>query len=119
MAGLAGKVKSFEVESFEIFWRDIMAANSVPGSVGWMDLTVENADEVAQFYEQVVGWERQGIDMGGYEDWCMGPPGASAPAGSAITAIVPNCPMFRNGQTTFPPRRVHFSRLDSRSDTET
>lgn len=67
-----------------------MAANSVTGSVGWMDLTVENADEVAQFYEQVVGWERQGIDMGGYEDWCVGPPGASAPAGGICHARGPN-----------------------------
>lgn len=41
------------------------------GRVAWMDLTVENADEVSQFYKEVVGWEVQSFDMGGYNDYCM------------------------------------------------
>jgi predicted enzyme related to lactoylglutathione lyase len=41
------------------------------GHVAWHDLTVPNAGEVRDFYEAVVGWTAQGIDMGGYEDFSM------------------------------------------------
>jgi predicted enzyme related to lactoylglutathione lyase len=44
------------------------------GSIGWMDLTVENADAVRDFYSQVVGWKFTGLDMGGYSDYCMAEP---------------------------------------------
>jgi uncharacterized protein len=45
------------------------------GSVGWFDLTVENADEVREFYRNVVGWTETALDMGGYSDHCMNQPG--------------------------------------------
>lgn len=49
--------------------------NQAPvGSIGWMDLTVENADEVRNFYSEVVGWTFSGLDMGGYDDYCMNEP---------------------------------------------
>lgn len=41
------------------------------GKIGWHDLTVENADEVRDFYSAVAGWTVQGCDMGGYEDYSM------------------------------------------------
>lgn len=46
------------------------------GTAGWMDLTVPDAPRVRAFYEKVVGWTSVPIDMGGYEDHCMMPPGA-------------------------------------------
>ena len=46
------------------------------GTVGWMDLTVENAQDVRDFYGEVVGWSASDIDMGGYSDFCMNTPGA-------------------------------------------
>lgn len=52
-----------------------------PGSVSWFDLTVPNADEVRDFYSAVAGWTPAPVDMGGYNDYCMMPPGAAAPAG--------------------------------------
>ena len=45
------------------------------GSVSWADLTVENADEIRDFYGQVVGWQPVGLAMGGYSDYCMNEPG--------------------------------------------
>ena len=42
-----------------------------PGTIGWQDLTVLNAEEVRDFYKAVVGWESRGEDMGGYEDYHM------------------------------------------------
>lgn len=41
------------------------------GAVNWMDLTVENAEELRDFYSSVVGWESDDVDMDGYNDFCM------------------------------------------------
>ncbi|WP_164084701.1 VOC family protein [Alteromonas flava] len=47
------------------------------GSMGWLDVTVENATEVKDFYTQVVGWEAEGLSMGDYEDYMMKAAGES------------------------------------------
>jgi predicted enzyme related to lactoylglutathione lyase len=56
-----------------------MKKNQV-GSILWSDLTVPDAVAVSGFYSAVVGWKTQGLDMGGYEDFCMMPPDAKQPA---------------------------------------
>ncbi|RMH27782.1 MAG: VOC family protein [Planctomycetota bacterium] len=50
-----------------------------PGAVGWMDLTVGDAPAVRDFYHAVVGLTHAGVDMGGYEDYTMSPPGGGDP----------------------------------------
>ncbi|MBI4874654.1 MAG: VOC family protein [Acidobacteria bacterium] len=45
-----------------------------PGQIGWCDLTVPNAEAIRDFYRKVVGWSSSGLDMGGYEDYCMNLP---------------------------------------------
>jgi predicted enzyme related to lactoylglutathione lyase len=52
-----------------------------PGSIGWVDLTVPDAGRVRDFYSAVVGWTPTGLDMGGYEDFCMNAPGGATVAG--------------------------------------
>jgi predicted enzyme related to lactoylglutathione lyase len=42
-----------------------------PGFIGWVDLTVPEAERLRDFYASVVGWRPQGVDMGEYEDWNM------------------------------------------------
>lgn len=37
----------------------------------WMDLTVENAPAVRDFYAAVVGWVPQPLSMGDYDDYVM------------------------------------------------
>lgn len=56
------------------------------GTISWTDLTVPDAVAVGSFYEAVVGWKSMGIDMGGYQDFCMMPPGAKKPAGGICHA---------------------------------
>ena len=52
------------------------------GTIGWTDLTVENAEEIGTFYSEVVGWKVAPVDMGGYDDFTMAPPaGGEAVAG--------------------------------------
>ena len=47
------------------------------GSIGWVDLTVEDASTVRDFYEAVVGWESDEFDMGEYSDFVMRPAGSA------------------------------------------
>lgn len=60
------------------------------GQIGWMDLTVPDAESVRAFYEEVVGWTSTPVDMGGYNDHCMIPPGAEAPVAGICHARGPN-----------------------------
>lgn len=55
-------------------------AQTKPGQIIWVDLTIPNADEVRDFYRQVVGWEPEPVDMGGYQDFNMTLPGTEQPA---------------------------------------
>jgi predicted enzyme related to lactoylglutathione lyase len=49
------------------------------GSVAWIDLTVENAEQVRDFYHKVAGWTAEAVDMGGYSDFNMKPEEGSDP----------------------------------------
>lgn len=41
------------------------------GKMGWMDLTVPDAESLSDFYCQVIGWTKDPVDMGGYNDFVM------------------------------------------------
>jgi hypothetical protein len=49
------------------------------GSIGWVDLTVPDAERVKQFYAAVVGWAPEPVDMGGYADFNMTSPSNGQP----------------------------------------
>lgn len=61
-----------------------------PGTISWTDLTVPNATAVRDFYAAVAGWSVMPIDMEGYEDFCMMPPGSDQPAAGICHARGPN-----------------------------
>ncbi|QQS36314.1 MAG: VOC family protein [Ignavibacteriales bacterium] len=48
-----------------------MSTKVETGSVTWNDLTVENAEEVREFYSKVVGWKYEEVKMGNYSDFSM------------------------------------------------
>ena len=52
-----------------------------PGTLAGFDLTVDNADEVRDFYAAVVGWTPEPYDHGDYADWFMHAPDGSVVAG--------------------------------------
>jgi hypothetical protein len=52
-----------------------------PGTIGWHDLTVPDAEIVRDFYASVIGWTFEPVDMGGYSDYNMIPPGGTPVAG--------------------------------------
>lgn len=50
-----------------------------PGTVGWIDLTVEDAAGVRDFYQNVVGWDHSSVSMDSYDDYAMHAPGDAEP----------------------------------------
>jgi len=48
-----------------------------------VDLTVDNAEQLRDFYAGVVGWKAMPFDMGDYEDYAM----ASPESGTAVAGI--------------------------------
>ena len=55
------------------------------GSVAWLDLSVEDAAPVRDFYAAVVGWTPEPNAMDGYEDWTMAGADGEAAAGICHT----------------------------------
>ena len=53
------------------------------GKIGWIDITVDDASSLKDFYEQVVGWQSEDVSMGDYADYSMAPP----QSGDAVTGI--------------------------------
>ena len=45
--------------------------NEAPGRIGWLDISVPDADALRDFYAGVVGWSSSEHDMGGYSDFVM------------------------------------------------
>ncbi|MBK7702430.1 MAG: VOC family protein [bacterium] len=41
------------------------------GTVGWFDLTVEDAEGLRDFYGEVAGWSYELVPMEGYDDYLM------------------------------------------------
>ncbi|MEC9372815.1 MAG: VOC family protein, partial [Planctomycetota bacterium] len=60
------------------------------GSIVWRDLTVDDAERVSKFYEEVVGWTRDPVSMGAYNDFNMMAEGASDPTAGVCHARGPN-----------------------------
>ena len=48
-----------------------MSEKPKPGEVAWIDLTVEDADFLRDFYAAVTGWKPEPVDMGEYADFNM------------------------------------------------
>jgi uncharacterized protein len=59
-----------------------MSENEIKyGKIGWIDLTVPDADKIRDFYSKVAGWEPTPVNMGEYDDYVMTPPKGEAAAG--------------------------------------
>jgi predicted enzyme related to lactoylglutathione lyase len=68
--------------------------------VTWRDLTVPNAEETKRFYESVVGWTVQEVDMGDYADFSM----CSPETGEAVAGVC----HARGMNADFPPHWLPY-----------
>ena len=48
-----------------------MGGTPRPGTITWADLTVENAEQLRDFYQSVAGWAPEPVSMGSYADFSM------------------------------------------------
>ena len=45
--------------------------NAKLGEIAWLDLTVDDASNIKDFYQQVIGWKVEPVSMGDYQDYSM------------------------------------------------
>ena len=65
------------------------------GRIGWIDMSVDNAEQVRDFYKAVVGWNHEDVSMGQYHDYSMLMPGS----GDSVAGIC----HARGGNADLPP----------------
>ena len=53
--------------------------DEAPGQIRWVDLTVNDANKLSEFYQAVVGWVPSSVPVGSHEDWSMYPPDSPQP----------------------------------------
>jgi hypothetical protein len=56
------------------------------GKISWIDLTVSDAESIKSFYQKVAGWTAEPVDMRGYNDYNMQPPGTGQPVAGICNA---------------------------------
>lgn len=56
------------------------------GHMAWLDLSVENAGQVKDFYQDVIGWQSSPVSMGDYEDYAMHTPEDNTPVAGVCHA---------------------------------
>ena len=66
------------------------------GQIGWIDISVGDAESLKTFYTRVAGWTAEAVEMDGYQDYCMTPPGADAPVAGICHA--------RGSNASLPPQ---------------
>ena len=76
-------------------------AEERPGTVAWVDLTVDNAARVRDFYREVAGWEPSPVPMRGYDDFNMNLPATNVAAAGVCHA--------RGSNAGLPPRSGSFT----------
>ena len=69
----------------------------------WHDLTVENAETVSEFYKAVIGWEKEAMNMGTYNDYVM--------KGTEPADAVGVC-HARGGNKDIPPQWLLYVTVD-------
>lgn len=70
------------------------------GSITWRDLTVENAEEIKDFYCKLVGWTATPHDMGEYRDFNINTPGS----GETVAGIC----HARGMNANLPPQWLNY-----------
>ncbi len=73
-----------------------MAGNADIGKIGWIDISVDDAGGLRDFYAKVVGWSPEDVSMGEYSDFNMTMPGSGEPAAGICharggNAELPSC----------------------------
>ena len=66
------------------------------GRIGWIDITVDDAEGLRDFYARVTGWQPGDVSMGDYNDFTMHPTAGGDPVSGICHA--------RGGNADLPPQ---------------
>lgn len=78
------------------------------GKIGWIDLTVSNAEEIKTFYSSVTGWKAENFNMGKYDDYIMNMPESGQPAAGICNAL--------GGNSSFPHQWLIYINVENLDD---
>jgi len=78
--------------------------NKTIGTIEWLDLTVEDATAVSDFYQSVVGWSKQAVSMRDYDDFNMNLPSS----GETIAGVC----HARGSNADLPPQWLMYVRVE-------
>jgi hypothetical protein len=78
------------------------------GRIEWMDLTVDDASSVRNFYTSVVGWSSSDVDMGSYSDFNINLPGTEDTIAGVCHA--------RGSNQNIPSQWLIYVRVESVAD---
>jgi|TARA_B110000116_G_scaffold257497_1_gene257703 hypothetical protein len=78
------------------------------GRIEWMDLTVDDASNVRNFYTSVVGWSSSEVDMGSYSDFNINLPDTQ----DTITGVCHS----RGSNANIPSQWLIYVRVESVAD---
>ncbi len=74
------------------------------GNLEWIDLTVDEGENIREFYQGVIGWTSEGCDMGGYNDYNM-----KSSNGDTISGIC----HARDANANIPPMWVPYFSVEN------
>jgi uncharacterized protein len=74
------------------------------GTIAWRDLTVNNAEDIKDFYCNVVGWEASPHDMGDYNDFDI-----KTPEGETVTGIC----HAKDTNANIPPQWLMYVKVEN------
>jgi len=77
----------------------------IVGAIEWRDLTVSDAGGVSDFYAEVVGWHKQALSMGDYDDYLMNLPSNGETAAGICHA--------RGSNSELPPQWLMYVRVEN------
>jgi len=80
-------------------------SSSAIGAIEWRDLTVKDATAISDFYTNVVGWGKQAVSMGEYDDYNMNAPGS----GRTVAGIC----HARGDNASLPPQWLMYVRVEN------
>lgn len=78
------------------------------GRIEWMDLTVDDASHIRNFYTSVVGWSSSEVDMGSYSDFNINLPGTQDTIAGVCHA--------RGSNQNIPSQWLIYVRVESVAD---
>lgn len=86
-------------------------SEKIIGAIEWRDLTVNDAGGVSDFYAEVVGWHKQPVSMGDYDDYVM-----NLPSNNETIAGICHA---RGSNSELPPQWLMYVRVaDSKASAE-